>query len=78
MLAKNLLQRSERRSRAFFLDQNGRQDRTRGIIQRDDQIERRQTLKPVMARSILMQQYTKNRPPRQLTSVGAPPGGFGQ
>ncbi len=78
MVAKNLFQGPERRSGAFLLDQKGRKNSARRIVQRDDQIERLVVLKPRKARPILMQHHAQHRAPRPLAPVGAPPRGFRQ
>src|SRR6266480_1128853 len=62
MLADHLAQRLKRRCRPFFLDQQHRIDLTRRIVQRDDQVHRRQTFDPGVARSVLVQQHPRKRP----------------
>src|SRR5665213_856642 len=52
----------------------GRVDRTRRVIQRHDQIERRlTTAQPFMPRPVLMQHHARQRPARPLAAVRAAP-----
>ena len=72
MTLNHLAQAAKRRRRTLLLDQEQRADRARRIIQRYDQIERRLSLEPGMARAVLMQQQTHQRPPWSLLPVRRP------
>ena len=48
VLRENLVQRPEGRGRALLLDEKGRIDRPRRVVERDNEIARRLTLEPVM------------------------------
>src|SRR5882672_9808309 len=69
LLANHLAQGLERRCRPFFLDQQHRVDLARRIVQRNDQIHRRQTFDPDMARPVLVQQHAPKRPTWTLLAV---------
>jgi hypothetical protein len=69
VLRKHLLQRPEGRGRAFLRDQEGQVDRPRRIVQRDNQIERRDALEPDMPRAVLMQHHPRQRAPLALPPV---------
>src|SRR6266480_4969682 len=69
MLANHLAQGLERRRRPFFLDQQHRINLARCIVHRDDQVHRRQTFDPAVARPVLVQQHARKRPPWTLLAV---------
>ena len=54
---EHLEQAAECRSRSFLLHQEGRIDRARRVIHRDDQIERRLPVQPAMPRAVLVQHH---------------------
>jgi hypothetical protein len=69
MLRENLAQRPEGRGRAFLLNEKGRIDRPRRVIERDNEIERRLALEPGVSRAVLMQHHASQRPPLALPPV---------
>jgi hypothetical protein len=66
VLRKHLAQRPEGRGRAFLLDEKGRMDRPRRVIQRDNEIKGGLALEPGVARAVLMQHHARQRPPLAL------------
>jgi hypothetical protein len=69
VFAEDLLQRPKGRGGAFLLDQKGRVDRPRRVVERDNQIERRLALEPRVPRAVLMQHHPRQRPPLALAPV---------
>src|SRR6202020_753485 len=69
--AEHPLQPPEGRGRAFLLNQKGRIDRPRRVIQGHDQIERRLAFEPGVPRAILVQHHARQRPPLALPPMGA-------
>lgn len=57
MMPEHLLERPERRARTLLLDQKSRVDRTRRVVQRDDQVERRPIRQPFVLRPVLVQHH---------------------
>src|ERR1700728_3679241 len=66
VLGKDLFQRPEGRGRAFLLNQKGRIDRSRRVIERDNEIKGGLALEPGVARAVLVQHYPRQRPPLAL------------
>src|SRR5271168_1225033 len=66
---KRLLQRPEGRGRALLGDQERRINRPRRVIHRHDQIERRDTLEPGVARAVLVKHHPRQRPPLALATM---------
>src|SRR5271166_3982607 len=71
--AESLAERPEGRSRAFLLDQKRRIDRSRRVVQRHNQIERRLAFEPDVTRAVLMQHHPRHRPTRPLAPMRAAP-----
>ena len=71
--AKHFQQSPKRRIRAFLLDQEGRQNPARGVVQRHDQVERRLAAEPFVPRAVLMQHHARQRPARALASMRPAP-----
>ena len=69
VLADHLLQAAKARGGALFLDQEDRVDRTRRVVERDNQIERRLAHQPLVRRAILKQHHAGQRPARPLLAV---------
>ena len=69
VLRENLLERPESRGRAFLLGEERRVDRPRGVVHRDDQVERGPACEPGVARTVLMQHHPRQGPPLALPPV---------
>ena len=69
MLADHLAQRLEGRGGSLLFDEEHRVDLARGVVHRDDQVHRGQSLDPHMPRSVLMQHHAAHRPTRPLLAV---------
>src|SRR3984885_1231688 len=66
VLGENLFQRPEGRGRAFLFDQKGRIDRSRRVIERDNEIKGGLAFEPFVARAVLVQHHPRQRPPLAL------------
>src|ERR1700684_2617812 len=69
VLGENLPERPEGRGRAFLFDQKGRMDRSRRVIERDNEIKGGLAFEPFVARAVLMQHHARQRPPLALPPV---------
>jgi hypothetical protein len=69
VLGEHLVERAERRARAFLFHQKRRINLARRVVERHDQIERRLALEPFMPRAVLMQHHARQRPPLALAPV---------
>jgi hypothetical protein len=67
--ADHLEEPAQARERSFLLDQKGGVDLAGGIIEGDDQIERRLAGEPGVARAVLEQQHARQRPAWPLLAV---------
>ena len=71
MRRNHLAQRPQRRCRAFLLNQDHRIDLARRIVHRHDQVHRRPTFDPDVARAVLMQHHARQRTPLPLLAMSA-------
>ncbi len=69
MFAQHLAQGPEGRGRAFLLDEKGRVDRPRRVVERNDEIKRGLAFEPRMPRAVLMQHHSRQRTPLPLAPV---------
>ena len=69
VLGEHLSQRPEGRGRALLLDEKGRINRPRRVIERHNEIKGGLAFEPCMPRAVLMQHHPRQRPPLALPAV---------